>query len=245
MSDNPSVNRIAEIGNMNLCRIALKAALNRQSSLPGLVLFHGPTGYGKSMSATAIANEYRAFYVQAKSVWTMKHFLKAILAEMSILPAGTIPEMADQAAEELAASRRPLIIDEMDHIVRKGFVDLVRDLYESSQSPILLIGEENLPVKLAKNWPQFYGRTMNPVEALPANMADAQKLRDVYCADVSVADDLLAYVLKSSHGSTRRVCVNLAAIRDCAINEGTDAVDLAAWGNKPLHNGDAPKPRAK
>ncbi|MEN1522998.1 hypothetical protein AAIH38_36195, partial [Pseudomonas aeruginosa] len=72
--------------------------------------FYGPTGFGKSVSAAWVANRRRAYYVQAKSVWTRKHTLKSILGEMGIKPGATLPEMADQIAEELAASGRPLII---------------------------------------------------------------------------------------------------------------------------------------
>nr|WP_249123784.1 ATP-binding protein [Pseudomonas aeruginosa] len=68
--------------------------------------------------------------------------------------------MADQIAEELAASGRPLIIDEMDHLVAAGQVELIRDLYESSQASILLIGEEMLPTKL-KKYERFHGRVLS------------------------------------------------------------------------------------
>ena len=240
---NPqSVNGVAAIGNLNLCQIALERALSREANLPGLVCFYGPSGWGKSMSATAIANQSRAYYVQAKSVWTKKHFLKAILFEMGIKPAGSIPEMADQVAEELAASRRPLIVDEMDHLVDKNAVELVRDLYESSQAPILLIGEEGLPNKL-KKWERFHGRVLAWVQAEPVNLDDARALREIYCRDVHVADDLLNHLVEISHGSVRRVCVNLDLIQSETLGIGMDQMDRANWGRRDLYTGEAPKRR--
>ncbi|WP_035061466.1 AAA family ATPase [Andreprevotia chitinilytica] len=233
---------IAQIGNLALAQEALARAMSRHQGLPGLVAFYGPSGWGKSMSANFVANRTRARYVQAKSVWTKKSFLKAVLFEMGVKPAATIPEMLDQAAEELATSQRPLIIDEMDHLVDKNAVEVVRDLYEASHAPILLIGEEQLPNNL-KKWERFHGRVLAWVQAQPANLHDAQALRAVYSRDVQIADDLLTTIVRESHGSVRRVAVNLDNIRSVALELGVEQIDLATWGKRPLYTGEAPKRR--
>jgi len=233
---------IAQITNLGLCDIAIDRALSRGANLPGLVCFYGPSGYGKSMAANYVANFRRARYVQAKSVWTKKHFLKAVLFEMGIKPAGTIAEMADQVAEELATSSRPLIIDEMDHLVDRNAVELVRDLYESSQAAILMIGEEGLPAKL-KQWERMHGRVLAWVPAQPVTLDDARRLASFYCPGISVKDDLLARLVELAHGSVRRVCVNLAQIKEEALVAGEDVVSLAAWGKRELYTGEAPKRR--
>lgn len=238
----PSAPGLAHIANLGLCDIALERALSRTASLPGMVCFYGPSGYGKSMSAAWVANARRAYYVQARSVWSKKHTLKAILAEMGIRAAGTIPEMADQVAEELAASGRPLIIDEMDHLVDRGAVELVRDIYEASQAAILLIGEEMLPTKL-KRHERFHGRVLSWVPAQPVSLEDARRLAPIYCSRVELADDLLTHLVDIAHGSVRRVAVNLELVAETALTMGLDTVDRAAWGQRELYTGEAPKRR--
>ncbi|MCA8194132.1 AAA family ATPase [Burkholderia vietnamiensis] len=240
--NSKSIGAIAQIANLGMCDIAIERAVSRSANLPGLVCFYGPSGWGKSMAANFVANTRRARYVQAKSVWTKKHFLKAVLFEMGIKPAATIPEMADQVAEELAASGRPLVIDEMDHLVDRNAVELVRDLYESSQAPILMIGEEGLPNKL-KKWERMHGRVLAWVPAQPVTLEDAYKLRPLYCPSVKVDEDLLAKLVELSHGSVRRVCVNLERIQEEAMVHGLDAIDLAKWGKRELYTGEAPKRR--
>lgn len=232
----------AQITNMSLCDIALERALSRTHGLPGLVCFYGPSGYGKSMSAAWVANARNAYYVQAASSWNKKYALKVILGEMGIKAAGTIPEMADQVAEELATSGRPLIIDEMDHMVDRGAVELVRDIYEASKAAILLIGEEGLPSKLRK-YERVHGRVLSWVPAQPVSLADARSLVPVYSASVAIDDDLLGRVVNESHGSVRRVAVNLGLIRDTAHELGFERMDLATWGDRPLYTGEAPKRR--
>lgn len=240
----PLAHGLARIANLGLCDIALERAQSRTANLPGLVCFYGPSGYGKSMAAAWVANARRAFYVQARSVWTKKHTLKAILTEMSIKPSGTVAEMADQVAEELAASGRPLIIDEMDHLVDRGAVELVRDIYEASQGAILLIGEEMLPTKL-KRYERFHGRVLSWVPAQPVSLDDARALAPVYSSKVGIADDLLAHLVELSHGSVRRVAVNLELLAETALTHGLGQLDLASLKQvgATLYTGEAPKRR--
>lgn len=237
----------APLLNVQRCLEALQAAKNRPSHLPGIVCMYGPSGYGKSTAAAYVATRANAYYVECRSSWTKKAFLLAILQTMDIRPkaskepAKTIYGMVDQAAEELTAGR-PLIIDEMDYLVDKNAVEIVKDLFESSQGTILIIGEERLPGKL-KAWERFHGRIMHWVQAQPANMTDAAALRAMYCDRVQVADDLLSLVVESAKGSVRRICVNLERIQAEGLVDGLEVMDCAAWGNRELFTGEAPMRR--
>jgi Cdc6-like AAA superfamily ATPase len=161
---------------------------------------------------------------------------------MGIVPAKTIPEMLDQAAEELALSSRPLIIDEMDHLVDKKAVELIRDIYESSQAAILLIGEEQLPNKL-KKYERFHGRVLAWVPAQPVSFDDAIKLKAIYAPNIEITDDMIRHLVDLSGGSVRRVVVNLEQIQETAETNGWNVVDLQVWGKRELYTGEAPKRR--
>ncbi|MGB0732456.1 MAG: AAA family ATPase [Pontibacterium sp.] len=239
---NTTVNGIADTTNLGLCDVALTRAIDRSTSLPGMVCLYGPSGFGKSMAACYTANSHRAFYVQAKSVWTKAPMLKAILREMGVTARSTISDMLDQVAEELVLSGRPLILDEMDHIVERNLVELVRDIYEASQTPILLIGEELLPNKL-KKYERFHGRVLAWIPAQPVSFDDAQKLVQLYAPNVEICDDLLNHIVEISGGSVRRVAVNLELIQERAIANGWDSVDRRTWGKETLYTGEAPKRR--
>ncbi|KMQ74034.1 AAA family ATPase [Marinobacter subterrani] len=232
----------APLQNVALCNGALERAMNRPAHLPGLVAFYGPSGWGKSTAAAYCANKHRAYYVECKSSWTKKALLSAILSEMGIAPAKTLYEMADQISEQLVLSQRPLIVDEMDHIVSKKAVEVIRDIYEGSNAAILLIGEELLPAKL-REWERFHNRMLAWVPAQPCDLDDTRALARMYCHEVAIADDLLAKIQDVSRGAARRICVNLESVRQGALTNGLDSMDLDAWGNRPLYSGDAPKRR--
>lgn len=242
MSDH-IVNRIAPIANLDLVAVVMEKLVNRQDGLPGLAVYYGPSGWGKTTATVAVANRSRAYYVQMRSAWGRKTLLEKILFEMGIKPAGTIPALLDQICEQLAASRRPLIIDEFDYAAAKdGMIELVRDIYEGSQSSLLLVGEELLPNKL-KRHERFHGRVLSWLPAVGVSLDDAKKLAPIYCPDIVLADDLLGHLVSLSHGSVRRVTVNLVNVYDTALIEGWDSVDRALWGDRPLYTGEAPKRR--
>ena len=243
MNLNTPVNRVASISNLDLVAVAAEKLLHRVDGLPGIGVMYGEPGRGKTIACVALANQTRGYYVQMRSAWSRKALLEKILFEMGSKPAGTITHLLDQICEQIAASRRPLIIDEFDFCLRSdGMVELVRDIYEGSQGTMLLIGEEMLPQKL-KKWERFHSRVMAWIPALPVSLDDARKLAPIYCPQVQIADDLLARVTDLAHGSVRRVCVNLTRIHEEGLLIAESEMTLAKWGDRDLYTGDAPKRR--
>lgn len=234
----------ASIYNLELVRVAVERLTQRPAGTPGLAMLYGPSGYGKTTAANAVANESRGYFVRMNSLWTRKVLLEKILLEMGIKEAsGTASVLFDQAAAQLAASGRMLVIDEFDYCAKSdAMVEMVRDLHDASgEASMLLIGEEMLPAKL-KKWERFHRRASdNWIPAQPASLADAAAVAPIYCPGVDVRDDLLNHLVELARGSISRVCTNLRTVAETAALEGWGAVGLAVWGNRPLTTGDAPR----
>lgn len=230
----------AQLRNVIALLTGVERAENRPAHLPGLVCFYGPSGWGKSYAAAYVANVKNAYYVELKSTWTVKYLLQAICREMSISYSNsdTLAVLGEMVTEQLILSGRALIIDEFDYLVDRNKVDVVRDLFEGSAAPVILIGEEQLPNKL-KRWERTHGRILDFIPAQPASFEDAQALRDLYCKKVKIRDDLLEEVCKSARGSVRRICVNLERIQQTAITMAKREIGLTDW-NEPFFTGDAP-----
>lgn len=246
MHDTSAVNvfsTTAPLRNVSLCAAALDLAIKRDLHLPGMVVFHGPSGYGKSTAAAHVANQHRAYYVEVKANWTRRFLVKAILKQMGLPDErGAIPDLVETICEQLALSQRPLIIDEMDNVVDRKMVNLIEDIYRGSAAPMLLIGEERLPAKLAK-WEKFHGRVLDWVPAQPVQIDDARHLCRLYVKKIEVADCLLTHLVKIAEGSARRIVTNLDRIGQIARVEGVTVMTRAAWGDRPLYTGRAPAPR--
>lgn len=241
MNGMSSSNGIAQIGNLALCNVALESAISRPGHLPGIVCYHGPVGWGKSISSNHIANRRDAVYLQVGSEWKKKYLAQRICFALGIefRDGDSTAKLVAMAGQELASSDRPLIIDEFDHVVKNRAVDIVRDLYEESRAAIMIVGEENLPTKL-KEWKQFSSRTLW-VPAEPANIDDARKLQAIYCPDVQIQDDLLQRIVDGAKGSARNICQNIELVRQETLNSGEDEVSLKSWGSRKLIPNAAPK----
>lgn len=232
---------IAAVRNVALCMETLELLINREPHLPGMGAFYGYSGLGKSLASTYAAVHYRAYFVEARSAWTRKALLLALLKEMGIKPATTVYDMSDQVSEQLALSGRPLIIDEVDYLVKNSTIELIRDVYEASGgAPILLVGEENLE-KSMRPWERVHNRILKWQPAQPASLADVRELAGLYSPDVLIADDLLELILKVSRNITRRACVNISYVHRHALNEGLERIGLDEWGTRPLDSGEAPR----
>ncbi len=235
---NPAAG-IALLRNVAACAKVLEHLMHRAPNQPGMGALYGQSGLGKSIAAAYCANKFNGVYVECRSYFTKKGLLLSICKEMRLRPGPTIYDMVAQIGEQLSLSGRPLLIDEMDHIVDRNLVELVRDLYEVSYAPILMIGEELFPAKL-KRWERFHNRVLDWCPAEVADAADAGKLAKLYSPEIEIKDDLLAEIIKQSRGVHRRICVNVDQVRQQAKSVGVKSIDLKTWGNRPFYTGEAP-----
>lgn len=239
---NASPMGIAPLANIAVAERAISRALGRGMHQPGLVVMYGPSGFGKSMAAAWVTARNRAYYVQASDFWTKKVMLRDICRAMGLQfkRGDSIDDMAKTVTAQLEQSGRPLVIDEFDFVVEKNLVEAIRSLYEGSKAAILVIGEEILPQKLQR-WERFHGRILDWFPAEPTSLADARELSRMYCPKVIVADDLLQELVDKTRCSARRISTNLETIYERSLEMGWETVDLAAWGNRPIHTGEPPR----
>lgn len=232
--------RPAPLTNMSLALRTLMDCMSAGRDTPRLGAFFGYSGYGKTVAAGFAAARTNAFYVCAKSVWTQRTLLEAIASELGITKmARTAPAILAQVIEQLTIFPRPLVIDEMDFLVKRQAVEIIRDIHDSTSIAIMMIGEEDLPAKL-KEWERFDNRIRVSTAAQPASDEDTLKLRDHYCLSARIADDLALRFKQACRGCTRRIVTNLIEADAIARDERQANADLAWWGSRPIMNGDLP-----
>lgn len=237
------MSRLAEISNVVLILDAVESIQNRGLNLPGMATFYGHSGLGKSMAASFVAAKRKnVAYVEIKSVWTKKSFLENVCKEMGLNPSRTCSSMVEQIAQEMAMRDILLIIDEFDYLVDKKAVEVVKDILESSDGSILLIGEENLPQKIDK-YEHFSNRILGHFAAQPASLDDAKTLMEFYEPDVEIDDALLMRIVKETNGCIRRIVVNISQITEKVKQKGKDSITAKEWQKEDLSLGKAPKRR--
>jgi DNA transposition AAA+ family ATPase len=234
---------LAPLCNVGLFKELVDKVRGRAQHLPGLACFYGHSGHGKTRSAVYAANRSRAWYVEMGETWTRSSLCNAILHELSETPSGSVAQKMQTIIYRMGeVPDRPLIIDEADFIIRRGMVDMVREIHDKSQAPIILIGEEMLPVKL-QQFERAHNRVLDWVAAQPCNLGDTRLLAELYAPGIAFADDLLEALLSASGGRIRRICVNIERVRERAVAIGAEAMNLTSWGKEPFFTGEPPKRR--
>lgn len=208
---------------------------------PRLGCFFGWAGLGKSTAAAVVNQKENTIYVEVKSVWTTKYFLEQIAKEVGIKDLRrTIPHLQEAIIEEINHCGRGLIIDEVDHVLRKeAMIEVIRDIHESTNVPILLIGEEALPEKLHK-WQKVHSRVLRWIPASALSPEDATKIRDAYCQAgmPKIEDDLIEEFRIRCKGNARYIVVNIHNAQELARQSGWESVSLEQWGKNPINDGE-------
>lgn len=225
------------------------AIQQRAHSLPNFGVMYGPSGFGKSYASIYVLNKLNAVRVEVGESWNKKSFVRAVLREAGIAePKGATSDLMDQAIIALSEEPdRPLIIDEADKLVDKGLIELVREIGEHSQIPVLLIGEEALPTKLARV-ERVHNRVLRWYPAEACDLADCKKLAEIFLAAgdvrIPIEDGLLDVVREKAQGRARRVVVTLSTMRDWFIaNRPSEGLTLANYRGE-IFTGEAPAARS-
>jgi DNA transposition AAA+ family ATPase len=241
MKVNPGT---APLTNVALCMQLITRLADRPSHLPGIGVFYGPSGYGKTTAAVHGAVKTSAYYIECGSSWYSASLVDAILHEISGQHMrAPIANKVSEIIRLLADDPRPLIIDEADHLIKKTMVDMVREISDKSGAPIILMGEEQLPAKLVP-FERAHNRVLEWVAAQPADVKDARQLAKLYAPAIEIADDLLAHIIEITDGCTRRVVINIDRVRDLALSRGVARMALKDLGEAQVYSG-TPKPRPR
>ncbi|MEM7507662.1 MAG: ATP-binding protein [Pseudomonadota bacterium] len=239
---NPIADTVAPIANVALLSGLIERVMSRAPGLPGMGVFYGPSGFGKSTAAAFGANMHSAYVIEMRSSYTQKHLLEKIAIEVGVESTGTIARLHDRIAEQLALSARPLLIDEADFLAKKAIIEIVRDLYEASQGAVIMIGEERFPAKIEK-WERVHGRVLDFVAAEPLSDDDARHLMQLYCPNLTVDAKLFEKLRRESGPSARRFTSNIYAVAEKARVLGKSSVGMAEFGDVHFWNGRAPAAR--
>jgi len=241
---HPSVNPggLAALKNVSRFMVLMETLINRAPHLPGMGVFSGPSGYGKTYASIYSTNKTRALRLEVGDSWTRKKFLESLLAEAEVKH-GKL-SVADLTTEAIMALgddfNRPLIIDEADKLADKGMLELVREIQEHSQVPVLMIGEEKLPAKIQKV-ERVHNRVLEWEFADPCDSEDADELAALFCPELTLKADLIEQLIDYTEGRARRIVVNLNKIKEHARNNREDTFDGTSFPKNWFYTGEPPR----
>jgi hypothetical protein len=129
---------------------------------------------------------------------------------------------------------RPVFVDEADYCLRDSeIIDTMRDIYDLSGSPVVLIGMEDIARRLRLN-KKVARRITQWIEFKGLDLEDARIVADS-CAEVSIGEDLLQFLHVETRANVRRFIIGLTKIEKFALSNQMKVVSCADWGERPLY----------
>jgi len=105
----------------------------------GMGLFFGPPGTGKSEIAMKFANDNNWPYVRAIKNMSHRKLLESIVSAMEEAPMFRRDDLMRQIFDNLIENPRPLVVDEIDYLIKGGLVEVLRDINDSTSCPAFSI----------------------------------------------------------------------------------------------------------
>lgn len=210
-------------------------------------ILSGPPGTGKTTSLTLMANKYDAVFVRATACSTITSILSDIcdmlgyvgkdgrrMQRKSDMFRYICQTLVREEGTERRLPPRPIYIDEADYCLRHlDVLDILRDIYDSTHCPTILIGMENIATTIKENG-RFARRISQWIEFQGLDLEDTALVARELC-EVEVQPDLVEYIHKETVGNIGRTKIGLDKVERWARANRKESVSLADWGERPLY----------
>jgi Cdc6-like AAA superfamily ATPase len=167
----------------------------------GSMAAFGPPGTGKTFFFEKLGMDEDYAYIRCKYIDTPRNLLSHIVRELGEEPIGMTGKLFNSAVEQLLQKPRTLIFDESDYIINKRFVEVVRDLNDVANTPIILVGMENLERSL-KRFPHLYDRMRAVVKFNTFDAGEIEKLSKDLCTS-NLDKTAVDFICKAGSGKFR------------------------------------------
>jgi len=213
-----------ETANVSEFRQKIRTLEDHQDGEPGFALVYGQAGRGKTETARNYYAQNGGFYLRVMQGWTQCAFLQ----ELCFLTCGVRPRAAatckNKVIEALDAEPATIFVDEADRLHVDRLEDL-RDIYDMTGAPIVLIGENELKGLLSERR-RIWSRVKQVVEFGPVVEEDVAVLADE-AAGLDMDPEACALAVRHSDGDFRLVWTLLGHLERTARAKETNSCDAA------------------
>lgn len=223
---------------------AITALENRGAEEACMMVVDGEPGLGKSAFAKWWAINTQSIYLRARKEWTPAWMMRDILEFLGLKPPHSFEDMfklvkravtnlMDEAEEQNRSFA--IVIDEMDHISRKGrLLETLRDLSDDVEVPLILIGMGKIKHNIVR-FPQIASRVCQFVSFNPISLDETIKLSQK-SQSITIDPLLLEYLHIASKGHLREIKEGLKAIERLAHRNALSEVTISHMMGQTLFN---------
>ena len=196
-------------------------------------LFFGPPGTGKTDVGQWYASQHDVPYIRAKDISSRRSLLSNIVAELGEAPGYLADTLFNQIVEQLIERPRVIIIDEVDYLIRGGAVEVLRDINDMTNTPIIMMGMENVDKKL-KAFRHLYDRFTAVVRFELFDKEEVSSLAESICS-AKLSPCAVDYIAQAGGGKLRLTTTWFSRAEQLASRnkiEEITAAHLRAYGER-------------
>jgi len=188
----------------------------------GMGLVYGDPGTGKTEIAQRYAADNDHPYIRATDIMSRRSLLSRIVAELGEQPKYTADDLFNQAIDMLLDHPRTLIVDEVDYLCRGGMVEVLRDVNDITNTPVVMVGMHQLDQKL-KRFRHLYDRFSAVVRFRTFEVEDIASLAEQIC-ECKIDAGGLKFIHERGHGKFRRTIVWFSRAEKMAKKNGIEVI---------------------
>jgi len=188
-------------------------------------LFYGPPGTGKTDVGQWYSAENDVPYIRSRKVSSQRSLLAIIVNELGLAPAFRSDDLFQQIVEELIERPTPIIIDEVDYLLKSGTVEVLRDINDMTNTPIIMMGMEHVHKKL-RLYRHLYDRFTSVVRF---ELFDKQEIANLAAQTCSakLSDCAVEFIERLGQGKLRLTMTWFTRAEQLSKRNGLDQITAA------------------
>ena len=161
-------------------------------NIPKIALVYGDYGLGKSQTIQWWVDKNNSVYVRAVKSMTSRWLISEIAEELGEEPFWHTQETFSIVESHLKRNPKTIVIDEMDYLTQNDTIELIRDLHDKTNCPIVLVGMAMADKKLAR-YPHLCDRIYKSLKFETFNSEDIKEILSEL-TELNFASDAIEYL---------------------------------------------------
>lgn len=163
---------------------------NKPDGVSRMALVYGEPGLGKSQTALWWAVKNDAVYLRSSNMMSGRWFLEELAEELGETPYYRSSDLMKQVVNQLVSIPRVIIIDELDYLLGDlKTIETIRDIYDRTNVPILLMGMNKADKKLSR-YRHIYDRLSEILKFESFSLLEVKNIIE-QLSEVEISDDAI------------------------------------------------------
>ncbi len=185
-------------------------------------LFYGPPGTGKTEAALWYNIENNVPYIRSRKVGSARTLLRLIVDALELDPEHSTDALFQQAVDALIDRPREIIVDEVEYLIKNGVVEVLRDLNDMTNTPVIMLGMEHANKKL-RVFRHLYDRFSVVLRFDLFNREEISDLATEICR-VKLSDCAVEFIEKEGQGKLRLTTTWFTRAEQIGLRNDVDIV---------------------